>query len=933
MKYEKPGGMKKILFFLLLLFCIPFSSYGIFGDGSLGSPYSGPLTTNMTWSGTVYVNGDVTVDGFTLTISPGAIIVFLASGTDIIITGTGVLTASGSAGSMIRFTADFNNNGIYGEPGETWGHISFQNMTSGFTTPSIIDNCIIEYGKKNPAPHDVDSFGGGIVTTFTYLTISNSIIRNNYAGWGGGICVYSNAFPSISNCIITNNTAGTTGGGLLLDQNPFSRVDNCVIMKNTCSGEGGAGGVFVGDNSTNVTFYNCTIVSNISSLGRGDNIRLYENPGSTRPKFYNTIVWGSGNSIYYSANQNPLASDFNNCAIQGYSTGYTNCISLSGTNTDPTGPNFYNITEGSEDYRINYISPCRDAGTSTGAPATDILGNSRVGPYDIGAYEVQYSSWTGTTSTDWATATNWASNIVPTSGSSDVIIPTGLTNYPIGSSAPDFTIGLGKMMLLNPGAKATLGTLINNGTLTLGSDASNISSLIVTTFSGNDASIELFLTGGNPGAPTLKLNKWHFISTPVSILPVSTFAPTFTLNVVGWYDNQVSGTLATGWIAYDGYRYSTGGSGGPTFSNLTPGNGYDYYATTDQKYTFSGQLNTSNVTMSLSNIVNDALHGFNLLGNPFSSGLNWDDIINSTYSAFPANTSKSLYFTRDNAQCSYIGGVGIPSDVTGIIPPMQGFFVKTYSAGNTITIPAGARYQVGIHPRYKGFEIIPLVRLSLAEGTLTDETVVRFDAAAKSGVDYDFDAPKMFLSPDVLSIYSTSEGSNFAINGLPFPATFVEVPVVVNLTAAGNHTISATQLQGLDNYDVTLTDNTTGFVANLKTTPVLTFEGTTGTTADRFILKVGTITTKVENPIVSKNIFNIFPANNMINIQTTSDAWDGKSGSVRVLDLTGRTIEDLNNSEFNKNSLIQVAAPGAKGIYVVEIKSGVMKYVGKVVIK
>jgi len=210
---------------------------------------------------------------------------------------------------------------------------------------------------------------------------------------------------------------------------------------------------------------------------------------------------------------------------------------------------------------------------------------------------------------------------------------------------------------------------------------------------------------------------------------------------------------------------------------------------------------------------------------------------------------------------------------------------------------------------------------------------VRFDAAAKSGVDYDFDAPKMFLSPDVLSIYSTSEGSNFAINGLPFPATFVEVPVVVNLTAAGNHTISATQLQGLDNYDVTLTDNTTGFVANLKTTPVLTFEGTTGTTAERFILKVGTITTKVENPVVSKNIFNIFPANNMINIQTVSDAWDGKSGSVKVLDLTGRTIEDLNNSEFNKNSLIQVAAPGAKGIYVVEIKSGVMKYVGKVVIK
>ena len=71
----------------------------------------------------------------------------------------------------------------------------------------------------------------------------------------------------------------------------------------------------------------------------------------------------------------------------------------------------------------------------------------------------------------------------------------------------------------------------------------------------------------------------------------------------------------------------------------------------------------------------------------------------------------------------------------------------------------------------------------------------------------------------------------------------------------------------------------------------------------------------------------------MINIQTVSDAWDGKSGSVKVLDLTGKTVSDQNNSEFSNNSLIQVASPGAKGIYIVEIKSGFMRYVGKVVIR
>ena len=264
---------------------------------------------------------------------------------------------------------------------------------------------------------------------------------------------------------------------------------------------------------------------------------------------------------------------------------------------------------------------------------------------------------------------------------------------------------------------------------------------------------------------------------------------------------------------------------------------------------------------------------------------------------------------------------------------MQGFFVKTYSAGNTITIPAGARIQGGIHARYKGLEVIPLVRLSLAEGTLTDETVVRFDAAAKSGNDNDFDAPKMFLSPDILSIYTVSDGSNFAINGQPFPETFVEIPVVVNLLTAGSNTISATQLQGLDNYGVTLTDNITGIITDLKSTPVVTFTAETGTIADRFILKIGTITTGIENPVISKSTFNIYPANNMINIQTISDVWDGKSGSVRVLDLTGKVVSDQDNSEFSKNSLIQIPAPEAKGIYMVEVKTGVLRYVGKVVIK
>jgi len=268
----------------------------------------------------------------------------------------------------------------------------------------------------------------------------------------------------------------------------------------------------------------------------------------------NCIVWSNtntGNQFYLSGTNTIQYT----AVVGSVPTGTGNFV-LSTNNSDPAGPNF--VDPNNQNYAITAISPCRNAGTSTGAPTTDFLGRARVLPYDIGAYEYISNVWKLTAATtDWTNAANWDGG-VPT-GANDIVIPTGAANYPISTPPPDLTLAPGSSMILGPGAKATLGAFINNGSLTLQSDATSGSpSFIVSSFSANAATIELFLTGGNPGAP-LKLNKWHFISTPVSSLPVSTFAPTPTKNVVGWYDNQVSGTLATGWIAYNGFRYSTGG--------------------------------------------------------------------------------------------------------------------------------------------------------------------------------------------------------------------------------------------------------------------------------------------------------------------------------------------------------------------------------------
>ncbi|MGD0342634.1 MAG: T9SS type A sorting domain-containing protein, partial [Bacteroidales bacterium] len=512
--------------------------------------------------------------------------------------------------------------------------------------------------------------------------------------------------------------------------------------------------------------------------------------------------------------------------------------------------------------------------------------------------------------------------------STNVVIPTGAAMYPVGSS---YTIGSGYGMVLEPGAQLTMTSLTNYGDLKLRSDASNISSLI-TNSSGVSAIIELYLTGGEAGT---KNYKWHYISIPVSTLPVSIFNGT-TLDIVGYAEPRVTTDLLQGWVAWDGYVYSGGGQDDTyKFTDLVPGKGYDYWdnATPGTTFSFTGQLNSSALSpITLSYGGYPTLSGWNLLGNPFPSGIDWDVV---TASGYPANTGKAVYFTKDNVQYTYAAGTGIPENATSHIPPMQGFFIRTYGTGNTFTVPTTAR-EHNSTARYKGAKtIIPLVRLKLTEDSISDETIVRFDESAKPDLDYDFDATKSFYSLESPGIWSITGGVKYAINGQPFPesGTTLSVPITVNLTSdALIHSITATQLQGLDDYNVSLFDNVTGFTANLKTTPTLTFTASAGLITDRFVLKFSDVLTGMENPVVSGNIFNIYSGFGFINIQTLGDDWDGKQGSVTVFDFSGRTVSDLKNIGFSKNSVTHITAPSTTGIYIIELRSGVKRYVGKVVI-
>ncbi|MDJ1470363.1 hypothetical protein, partial [Xanthocytophaga flava] len=83
--------------------------------------------------------------------------------------------------------------------------------------------------------------------------------------------------------------------------------------------------------------------------------------------------------------------------------------------------------------------------------------------------------WQGYT-TDWTNADNWGSCTVPTC-SDDVVIPTGLTNYPVLASnttgaVKSITIQSGATVTLNSGSELQVcGNLLNSGTISASSTA------------------------------------------------------------------------------------------------------------------------------------------------------------------------------------------------------------------------------------------------------------------------------------------------------------------------------------------------------------------------------------------------------------------------------------------------------------------------------
>jgi parallel beta-helix repeat protein len=249
------------------------------------------------------------------------------------------------------------------------------------------------------------------------LTAASLIARRNFqssliGGWanrtrttincgtGGGDGIYCDtaSSPTITDCTITGEGDWENSYGIVCFNSSAPTVTNCAIS--------GCNYNIWCNTGSSPTVRNCTLSGGYNGFACRE----------SSPIVVNCVISGNEQGVYFDSGSPTFTNDtivFNSAeGINGYVAAtptITNCIVWNpdataeliectatysdirggavGTGNINADPNFTSAHTG--DFRLNAGSPCIDAATSVGAPATDREGTPRPqgGGFDMGAYE------------------------------------------------------------------------------------------------------------------------------------------------------------------------------------------------------------------------------------------------------------------------------------------------------------------------------------------------------------------------------------------------------------------------------------------------------------------------------------------------------------------------------------------------------------------
>lgn len=507
-----------------------------------------------------------------------------------------------------------------------------------------------------------------------------------------------------------------------------------------------------------------------------------------------------------------------------------------------------------------------------------------------------YNEWTGATNSTWSNTGNWSFGTVP-NGSENAFIPSSAVNQPIIDNNPaspatcaDLLIENGAVLTVNSGKALTItGNTDNNGAILVKADATGIGSLITEgTITGSGSfQMEQYLTGSGGFVPD---GLFWYVSTPVIGANAETYdllngnrlwsADETSQSYPQIFDGTTTLQPTTGYVA------RMGATGVVTLEGTNFNNGAQ---------TASGLTRTGTTQSN---------RGYNLVGNPYPSTVSWN-------SANRTNLEPTIWYRTHNGSTmlydtyNATSGIGTNNngngDVTGDIPPTQSFWVRVDVDGNmgSLGFDLNDRSHGTQASIYKTSVQEGLVRLALGNGTVSDEAIVMFDAAAQDDFD-DYDSRKYWAGASVPQLYTaipqlytTENNDTLVINGLTSTENNPTIPLGIKIPSQGNYTLNANDITVVGE-TVHLEDAYLNIFQDLNVEPNYAFTSGAGNIGDRFVLHFGMTAVGIEEGTQAGS--RVYTTNaNQLNIILSENT---DNGNVDVLDMAGRVVF---TSKLNSN--------------------------------
>lgn len=302
--------------------------------------------------------------------------------------------------------------------------------------------------------------------------------------------------------------------------------------------------------------------------------------------------------------------------------------------------------------------------------------------------------------------------------------------------------------------------------------------------------------------------------------------------------------------------------------------------------------------------------GWNLLGNPYPSALDWDAV------TIPTELNGAIWLFDPTISANgdyvyYINGGGAANTTSQFIPSGQGFFVRATGGAGTLTIDNSTRVH-NSQAFYKNSDKDLLV-LKANGNDVTTQTAIRFDQNATAKADRLFDVYKIIPDgPDVPVLFTKAENENMAINTLPSIEKNGIVPVWFRAETSGDYTITATEIETFDsNIPIYIEDIQSGIIQNLREMPEYYFNYNTGSDKSFLIYF-----SKPENSNRLKEVkINSYTNGLQVDFPVAELGNPEFEAQIMVFDLTGRKVLQTRTTEIHN----QISFKGNNNIYMVSV--------------